>query len=336
MAFKIPDTPEELFRQGRRGISEFNRWLPYLILIVVVLGIILSSFYSVGTDEVGVIRFFGKYARTEQPGLHWKWPFNIEQLDKVKVRRIFKEEFGFRTIKPGINTQYSPQTNFEESLMLTGDLNVAVVEWIVQYTVKDPVQFAFRVRDPRTTIRNMSEAVMRLVVGDHTINQVLTEGREDIQREAEDKLQEVLDSYGAGIVIHNVILQDVTPPNEVKPSFNEVNEARQEKEKLINQAWEEYNRVIPMAKGQAEQIIREAEGYALERVNQAEGDAGRFTLAWEAYKSAPEVTRRRLYLETMQKVMPQLKDTLIIDDSQKGLLPLLHLNEEPRAEGKQS
>ena len=179
--------------------------------------------------------------------------------------------------------------------MFRGDVNVAVVEWIVQYTVKDAGAYAFRIRDPRETIRNMSEAVMRLSIGDHTINQVLTEGREGIQVEMQEKLQELLDSYGAGIAIRNVILQDVTPPNEVKPSFNAVNEARQEKEKVINQAWEEYNRVIPRAKGIADQTIREAEGYALERINQAQGDAERFVLTWEAYRLAPGGAKKRLF-----------------------------------------
>jgi len=173
---------------------------------------------------------------------------------------------------------------------------------------------------------------MRLVVGDHNINQVLTAGRENIQRESENMLQDVLDSYGAGIEIRNVILQDVNPPDEVKPSFNEVNEARQEKEKLINQAWEEYNRLIPRARGEAEQKMREAEGYALERINRAKGDAEKFMLQWQAYKQAPEVTKRRLYLETMEKTMPEFQDKLILDDSEKGLIPLLHLNQEKGVE----
>ena len=212
--------------------------------------------------------------------------------------------------------------------MLTGDLNVAVVEWIVQYQIKDAVQYSFRIRDQRETLRNMSEAVMRLVVGDHLINEVLTAGRETVQLEVEIKLQEVLDSYGAGIEIRNVILQDVNPPDEVKPSFNEVNEARQEREKLINQAYKEYNRVIPRAKGEAEQQIRKAEGYAVDRTNRAEGDAERFTLAWEAYKMSPKVTRKRLYLEMIEKVMPQFDQKLFLDHSQKGIVPLLNLTQE--------
>ena len=325
MAFKIPDTPEELFRQGRRGISEFNRWLPYLILIVVALGIILSSFYSVGTDEVGVIRFFGKYARTEQPGLHWKWPFNIEQLDKVKVRRIFKEEFGFRTIKPGINTLYSPQTNFEESLMLTGDLNVLDVTWIVQFQVSDPVKLLFNIRDPRTTVRDIAEVAMRQVIGDSSVNEALTTRRIEINQEVQSKIQEILDSYDIGIKIETVKLQDVNPPDEVKPSFNEVNEAKQEKEKVINQSWEAYNKVIPKARGEAEKTVSESEGYALSRVNQAQGDAAKFLATWTAYKESKDVTRRRLYLEVLDEVLPKAGQIYVIDPQGTSmLLPLFY------------
>ncbi len=334
---------------------KFGPWVIPIILVIVAFSGAGTIFYQVGPDEVGVVQRFGKYVRTRNPGLHMKLPFSIETVRNVKVTHVFKEEFGFRTIAAGVRTLYMGREGnptqgtmrtdrrftagadplLEESLMLTGDLNAATVEWIVQFTIKDPVQFAFRIRDPRETIRNMSEAMMRQVVGDRTINQVLTSGREEIQIEMEKKLQEVLDSYGAGIAIRNVILQDVTPPNEVKPSFNEVNEARQEKEKLINQAWEEYNRIIPKAKGQAEQQIHEAEGYSLERINEAKGNAERFMLTWEAYRLAPDVTRRRLYLEMLARVLPGFHDKIIIDDAQKGILPHLNLNAE-KAGGKES
>lgn len=331
-------------------------WLVPILVLLIALAAVGSMFYEVGPDEIGVVQQFGKYVRSTNPGLRMKLPFGIETVKNVKVTHVFKEEFGFRTASAGVRSAYengsgprndaafrrTTRGNFsgdpflEESLMLTGDLNVAVVEWIVQFTIKDPVQFAFRIRDPRQTIRNMSEAVMRLVVGDHTINEVLTSGREAMAMQAEKKLQEVLDSYQAGISIRNVILQDVTPPDEVKPSFNYVNEARQEKEKVINQAWEEYNRVIPKAKGEALQVISAAEGYALERVNRAEGDAGRFLLAWEAYKKSPVVTKQRLYLEMTQKVFPGLQDKILIDNSQQGILPLLNLNREQVKGGSES
>ena len=323
---------------------KFEPWVLPLFFGLLVLTASSTVFYEIGPDEVGVVQRFGRYLRTTQPGLHMKWPFNIETVRNIKVTHVFKEEFGFRTVRPGVRTIFEGRNRYEEmfrtggmasedsplqeSLMLTGDLNVAIVEWIVQYTVKDPVQYAFRIRDPNKTIRNMSEAAMRLVVGDHTINEVLTSGREEIQQEVHTKLQSVLDDYGAGIVIRNVILQNVTPPDPVKPSFNEVNEARQEKEKMINQAWEQYNRIIPKAKGQAEQKIREAEGYALERINYAKGDAERFELTLRAYTKAPEVMRRRLYLEALRRVFPYLKDKWILDESQKGILPFLNLKSQ--------
>ncbi len=328
-----------------------NPWIFLaFVLGIFVLSTVSSIFYEVGPDEVGVVQRFGKYLRTTNPGLHMKLPLGLETVKNIRVTHVFKEEFGFRTVDAGVRTVFAGRASYEgggnrlrggggdpfleESLMLTGDLNVALVEWIVQFTIKDPVQYAFRIRDAKETIRNMSEAMMRLVIGDHTINQILTSGRVEIQNEVSKKLQEVLDSYHVGIAIRNVILQDVTPPDPVKPSYNEVNEARQEKEKMINQAWEEYNSVIPRAKGEAEQKIRQAEGYALERINKAKGDANRFELRLEAYSKAPEVTRKRLYIEMAQDVFPNLKDKLLIDESQKGILPLLHLNSDK--EEKQS
>ncbi len=341
--------------------NPLNRWpdlrpfvFPFTALVL-LLAFFGTSFYQIDPDEMGVVQRFGRYVRTTPPGLRMKFPFGIETVQKVKVKHVFKEEFGFRTVQAGVRTLYNgreyqmelftrstgtsrPQQKgvwanegnpfLDESLMLTGDLNTAIVEWIVQYRVKDPVQFAFRIRNIQETIRNMSEAVMRVVVGDHTLNEVLTSGREEIRKRVEKELQEVLDSYQVGIEILNVVLQDVNPPDEVKPSFNEVNEARQEKEKSINQAWEDYNRSVPKAKGEAEKTIRQAEGYALDRVNRAKGDAERFLPVWESYRLAPEVTRRRLYLETLKEVLPQLKEKIFIDESQKGILPLLNLSEK--------
>lgn len=328
-------------RGGKFPPFNISPWAVPLGLMMLALLAMSSLFYQVDQDEGGVVQRFGQYVRTTPPGLHMKLPFGIETVERVKVTHVFKEEFGFRTVAAGVRTVYAGRETdsrfsgsgnpfLVESLMLTGDLNVAVVEWIVQYTIKDPVAFAFNIRDPRETIRNMSESMMRLVVGDRRINEVLTRGREEIQAEVQDRLQKVLDSYNAGVDVRNVILQDVTPPDEVKPSFNEVNEARQEKEKLINQAWEEYNRVVPRAKGEAEQMVREAEGYALERVNKSQGDAERYLLTLEAYAKAPEVTRQRLYLEMMEKVFPQFQDKVILDESSQGILPLLKLNPEEK------
>lgn len=296
-----------------------------ILLLILVFG--KSMIFSIGPDSVGIIQRFGKYARTEGSGLHFKLPTGIEKLTKVKVEYVFKEEFGFRTERAGIRTQYSKRQFFDESNMLTGDLNSVVVEWIVQYKVKDPFKLLFKVRNPRRTIRDISESVMRQVVGDRTVTEVLTEGRIEAAIAVEEKMQKILDLYDTGIHVVTVKLQDVNPPDEVKPSFNAVNEAKQEREKMINQAWEVYNSAIPKAKGEAGKMFRQAEGYALDRVNRAKGDANRFLATWQEYRKAKKVTRRRLYLETMTKVLPKAGKKFIIDSSQSSILPLLQLGE---------
>jgi len=328
MAFEIPDTPEELFRQGRKQFATVNKWLPTIVFLVVFFGLILSSFYSVGTDEVGVIRRFGKYITTSQPGLHWKLPFNIDKLDLVKVTRIFKEEFGFRTVSSGVNTQFSSKSYLDESLMLTGDLNILEVTWIVQFRIKDPVNVLFDIADARETVRDLSEAVMHQVIGDTTVGEALTTRRIELNQEVKDKLQTILDSYHSGIQIEEVKLQDVNPPDEVKPSFNEVNQAKQEKEKVINEAWEAYNKAIPKARGEAEKTVSVSEGYSLQRVNEAKGDAAKFLATWTAYKEAKEVTRRRLYLETLDEVLPKAGKVYIVEPKGHGILPLLNLEQK--------
>jgi len=304
------------------------KWIIGLMVVIVGLYLLFSTFYSIGADEVGVIIRFGKYVRTTQPGLHIKAPLGIEKLQKVRVKYVFKEEFGFRTLQAGVRTQYSTQGYGMESLMLTGDLNTAEVEWIVQYKVKDPVKFVFKVRNVQSTMRDATESVMREVVGDHSVSEVLTVGRISMAQEAEDMLQKILDDYNTGIDIVVVKLQGVDPPDPVKPAFNEVNEAKQEKERVINEAWEAYNQVIPRAKGEAEQTIRKAEGYALNRVNRSQGDAQKFLSVWEEYRKARDVTRRRLYLETMNEILPKVKKKYIVEGDQSGLLKLLNLSEE--------
>ncbi|MBU0635092.1 MAG: FtsH protease activity modulator HflK [Candidatus Omnitrophica bacterium] len=314
-------------RGAEKKIKGVKTIVPLLIFILLVIAALFNSFYSVGPDEVGVIRRFGRYVRSTNPGLHFKIPF-IEEANRVKVKYIFKEEFGFRTQKAGVVTRYSPRDYFDESLMLTGDLNVLEVEWIVQFKVKDPVKLLFNIRNPRDTIRNISEAVMRQVVGDNTVNEILTTRRVEVNQEVELKLQQILDSYDSGVQIVTVKLQDVNPPDAVKPSFNEVNEAKQEKEKVINQAWEGYNRIIPQARGGAEKTIREAEGYALNRINRAQGDAAKFIETYNTYRNAKDITRTRLYLEVMNEIIPKVGKKFIIDSQQKGILPLLNLNEK--------
>ena len=326
------NTPGELLgesgKEKLQQLPDIKKYIFPAIGGVLFLLFIFSGVYSVGPDEVGVIRRFGKFVRITDPGLHFKIPLGVEKLDNVKVRYVFKEEFGFKTIKPGIKTQFSSRDYFDESLMLTGDLNVLVVEWIVQFKIKDPVKLLFNVRNPKETIRSISEAVMRQIVGNATVSEVLTTRRVETNQEVQDKLQEILDSYESGIQIVTVKLQDVNPPDEVKPSFNEVNGAKQEKEKMINQAWEAYNKAIPTAKGDAQKTISESEGYALKRVNTAKGDASRFIDTWEAYKEAKEVTRKRLYLEAMNEILPKVGQKYIIDSSANNILPLLKLNKE--------
>ncbi len=323
--------PQDIINAGKKKIPDMMKFVPIVIAAILLVVFLASSLYSVGPDEVGVVRRFGKYVRTTNPGLHVKIPFGIEKVNNVKVKYIFKEEFGFRTIKPGVVSRYSQKQYFDESLMLTGDLNVLVVEWIVQFKVKDPVKLLFNIRTPRDTIRNISEAVMRQVVGDYSGSEALTTRRAGLNIAVQEKLQGVLDSYDIGVQIVTLKLQDVNPPDPVKPSFNEVNEAKQEREKVINQAWEAYNKAIPAARGKAEKTIKQAEGYALNRVNEAKGDAAKFTSIWQAYKDAKEVTRKRLYLETMHEIIPKAGTKYIVDPSQQGILPLLRLGENKDA-----
>lgn len=329
MDFKIPDTPEELFEQGKKYMPKIGKGMSSIVIVLVFVGmLIFSSFYSVGPDEVGVIRRFGKYLKTTQPGLHWKLPFNIEKLNKVRVKRIFKEEFGFETLRAGIKTKYSSKSYSEESMMLTGDLNVLDVNWIVQFKLEDPVKALFNVRKIGVTVRDISEAVMRQVVGDSSVEEALTTRRIEINQEVQDKMQNILDSYNIGIRIVTVKLQDVNPPNEVKASFNEVNEAKQEKEKVVNQSWEAYNKVIPKARGEAEKTLREAEAYSLTRINRAKGDAAKFIDTWNAYKEAKDVTLKRMYLETLAEVLPQAGRIYIMGPQGNNILPLLNLSQE--------
>jgi len=299
------------------------RWVVAGIIILILA---LSTFYTIEPEEIGVVLRLGKFTRTTDPGLHMKLPLGIETVMKVPVQRQLKEEFGFQTVSAGVRSEFTARGREAEANMLTGDLNCAVVEWVVQYRIVDPYKYLFRVRNVRDTFRAMSEAVMRKVVGDRTVNEVLTVGRQEIADLVEQQLQELCDQYETGIKVEQVVLQDVNPPDAVKPSFNEVNQAQQEKEKLINEAQSEYNKVIPRARGEAQQQISEAQGFALERTNTARGDSARFVAVYEQYRKAPEVTRKRIYLETMNQVLPQVQRKVIIGDDVKSVLPLLNLD----------
>jgi membrane protease subunit HflK len=304
------------------------------VAVLAALFIVFGSFYQVQPEEVGLVLRFGEHVRTTDPGLNLKMPF-VEDVIKVPVQRQLKQEFGFSTVQPQGRSRRSSQF-LGESLMLTGDLNVAVVEWIVQYRIVDPYRYLFKVRhlDEASSSRpfyssllhDMNEAVMREVVGDRTVTEVLTVGRQEIESIVEQKLQELSTQYEMGITIDQVVLQNVTPPGPVKPSWDEVNQAEQQRDQLTNEARAAYNKVIPRAEGEAKQAVLQAEGYLLNRVNRAEGDAARFNSLYEAYRKAPDVTRRRMYLETMQKVLPRLGGKLFLDENADGVMPLLPLD----------
>jgi len=298
--------------------------IKYAFFGILLLILLWMTFYQVRPEEVGVITRFGKYIRQEAPGLHLKIPV-LERVYKVAVERQNKEEFGFRTISSGIQSQYTKRGTSDESLMLTGDLNLADVEWVVQYRISDAYLFLFKVREPVQTMRDISEACMRQIVGDRTVNEVLTVGRIEIANSVQQEIQRLCTEYSLGIKIEQVVLQDVNPPDPVKDAFNAVNQAQQEKETLINQARSEYNRVIPRARGQAEETIQKAEGYATERVNNALGEASRFNALYREYIKAPEVTKRRIYLETMTTVIPRLGNKIIVDEAGNNVLPLLQM-----------
>lgn len=286
------------------------------------------AFFQIGAEEVGIITRFGKYTREVNSGLNFKIPL-IEGVVKVPVERQQKQEFGFRTVESNVRSDYTKRGTADESLMLTGDLNLADVEWVVQYRISNAYQYLFKVRHPEITLRDLSESSMRQVVGDRTVNEVLTVGRTEVALAVKDLIQNLSDEYELGICIEQVVLQDVNPPDPVKSAFNAVNEAQQEKETLINQAKSEYNRVIPHARGQARETIQKAEGYATARVNNAQGEATRFELLYQEYVKAPEVTRRRLYMETMQRVLPELGNKIITDQEGNNVLPLLQMPLSP-------
>lgn len=296
------------------------------LLVIVVWGA-WSAYYTVPSDSVAVVQRFGKYLKEVPPGLHFRLPLGIDVTTIVPVKRQLKQEFGFTT--PGAGDQFQSSSAREatrETQMVTGDLNAALVEWVIQYRISDPRNFLFEVRNPSETLRYVSESVMREVVGDRTVDEVITIGRQEIEVEALTKMQALATKYAMGISIDQVQLKNINPPEPVQESFNEVNQAQQEKEKLINEARRDYNKVIPLAVGEKDQRIREADGYRLKRINEAEGDVARFGALLIEYNKAPEVTRRRLYVETLQEVMPGLRSKIIVDEQARSILPLLNLD----------
>ncbi len=325
----VPPQVSELVEKIKKFKAPGGMLLIILILLALFFG--SSTVFKIEYDEVGVIQRFGKHVRTNQPGLNFKLPAGIEKVTKVKVTRVLKEEFGFRSTREDARERFSSGSeNINVSLMLTGDLNVAIVPWIVQYRVKDPYNYLFKVRDVRRLLVDMSEAAMRLVVGDRSVNEVINK-RNEISVEARGVLQKEMDNAESGIHIVTIEMKKTNVPGPVQPSFNEVNQAVQEKETLIYQAKEDYNKAVPAARGEAERTIKGAEGYALDRVNRAKGDASRFKAMYAEYAKAKDVTKRRLYLEMLRDLFPKLGEKFIIDADQKNLLPLLNLGKQKGA-----
>jgi len=320
------DGVRDMLEQAERWFREFKPRLFGPISVVLVLLILLAtSWFTVQPEETAVVQRFGRVIRTAGPGLHFRIPLGIEKIRHVPTARVLKEEFGFRTISADRVTQYQRGSFSDESLMLTGDLNVIDVQWIVQYRIEDPVSYFFKIREPVDTIRDISESTMRRVVGDRLGSDVLTVGRVGIASKVAEEMQRILSEYEAGIRIVTVELQDVTPPDPVKPAFNEVNEARQDLERMVNEAQEQANKVIPRAGGEAKQAIAEAEGYATERINMAEGEALRFLAILNEYQLVPEVTRQRLYIEAMREMLGQATGLYVVDSELKNLIPWLPL-----------
>ncbi len=334
-----PDLTELFNKLGGGGGGPSSKGIIGIAILIALIWGAFSAFYTVQPEERAVVKRFGEVIGITDPGLHFKIPFGVDQVQFVATERVLKQEFGFRTegTREGGRTAYSSQQFEDESLMLTGDLNMIDVEWVVQYRIDDPIKFLYEMREPTRTLRDISESVMRRIVGNMLGSEVLTIGRVEIQQKAREEIQQALEGYNAGIRINTVEMQDVVPPPAVQPAFNEVNEARQERERMINEAQKRVNQEIPNAEGAALRTVAEAEGYATERVNRAEGESARFSAVLAEYQQAPAVTRSRLYLETLNEVLPGIGQVLVVQDGQISPLPLLELNrpQQPATGGEQ-
>lgn len=351
--------------QGRGYRSIGMKWVIVAVVVVVVAIGLITSIYTVPTDSASVVKRFGRYSRTTEPGIHMKIPYWIETAVAVPVKKVQKEEFGFRTLKAGVDSRYlgieelnagrphpddlvkliresgeraarggSLQLGEQareilrgEYIMLTGDLNITDVEWIVQYRIKDAKSYLFNVREPRQTIRDASQAVMRQLVGNGSVDEAITIGRIEYENSGKEMLQKLLDEYETGIHVVTVKLQSSNPPQKVRPAFNEVNKAQQQKEQRINEAMKAYNEAVPKTDGEAKKLIETSKGYAAERVNRAQGDVAKFEKIYEEYRKAPEITKQRMYLETMSKLLPLIPEKWIIEQggADGGILMKLDL-----------
>lgn len=321
-------------QQAEQYIEWLRRNIRQVLLGILAVMILATSIKTIKPEEEGVVLFLGKFNRKVEPGLNFIAPLGLERIYKIPVQRQLKLEFGFRTIQAGVQTEYSTRNFSDESLMLTGDLNLADVEWVVQFRIMDSYKYLFRVREAEDALRDMSEAAMRKVVGDRTVNEVLTVGRQAVASMVEVLLQQMCVEYENGIRIEQVVLQDVNPPEPVKASFNAVNQAQQERETLINQAESEYNQVIPRARGEAEETIQLAEAYALNRVNRAIGESDRFNSLYAEYVKAPEVTKKRLYFEILERILPKIGDKIVVDEKGNSVLPLLNIDRKIKTQNQ--
>jgi modulator of FtsH protease HflK len=309
--------------EAKRQLKKNSGWIKIAVVLLIAVFVLLNSWYQLEPDEVGVVLRFGKYHNTTESGLHFKIPL-VDEVVHVFAKRQHKAEFGFETLSSDVKSSFRRDASTKrESTILTGDLNVAVVEWIVHYKIADPEKFVIKVRNPIDTLRALSEATMRAVVGNYSVTEVLTKGREKVLEEAREQLADLCKRYETGLTIQRIELKDSAPPEPVKPSFNEVNQAEQERDRLKNEAWSQYNKEIPKARGEANQMIQEAEGYAIERVNRARGEANRFSEIQREYARAPKVTRTRMYLETLSEVIPRAGRKLWVDDQTDSVLPML-------------
>jgi modulator of FtsH protease HflK len=296
------------------------------LLFILVIFLAYNSYYTVEPEETAVVQRFGEFVRTTDAGLHFKMPFGIETVRKVRTGRVEQHEYGYRTAVAGVRSSFVEKGYEEQARMLSGDLNVVDLQWTVQYKVDDPIAYLFRLEDVESTIDDISESVVRRIVGNRFADEVFTVGRASIADMARTEMQQILNSYHTGIRIVTVQLQNANPPDPVKAAFNEVNEARQEKERMINEAQKVFNQQIPRASGEARQVISQAEAYGLERVNRAQGDSRRFLDILSEFQKSPEVSRQRMYLEAFQTFIGKLDRVVIVDEQQKNLLPMLDLN----------
>lgn len=297
-----------------------------ILLVLFALTGLFTAYYTVPAESAGVVLRFGKHLHNVPPGLHLKLPYGIDEVIKVPTQRQLKLEFGMlRPSEVATNPDQVGVDPQKERSMVTGDLNAALVEWVVQYRITEPETYLFEVRDPGITLRDLSESVMREIIGDRTVDEIITVGRQEIEDTTLSRLRELSSRYHLGVTVNQVQLKNVDPPVPVQPSFNEVNRAQQDRENAINLANGEYNKAVPRARGEADQAIRGAEGYRFKRINEAEGDASAFTAVLVEYIKAPEVTRTRIYLETLGDVLPSARQDIIVDEAVQQILPMLPL-----------